>query len=98
VALTETPKYVASATLTEPRWADTTVLSGDLAAAIGELTAKPAGELQVPGRAPAVRSRLKQVMDAAPTPPSASPANTTGTSENCGKSRRTHARRAIEDV
>jgi dihydrofolate reductase len=34
-------------TLTAPRWADTTVLSGDLAAAIGELKAKPAGELQV---------------------------------------------------
>ena len=48
-ALNERPKYVASNTLAAPRWADTTVLSGDLAAAIGELKAKPAGELQVHG-------------------------------------------------
>jgi dihydrofolate reductase len=48
-ALNTKPKYVASNTLTDPRWADTTVLSGDLAAAIGELKSKPAGELQVHG-------------------------------------------------
>ncbi len=48
-ALNERPKYVVSNTITDPQWTDSTVLSGDVAAAIRELKDKPGGEPQVHG-------------------------------------------------
>ncbi|HEX4444427.1 MAG TPA: dihydrofolate reductase family protein [Galbitalea sp.] len=48
-ALGSKPKYVASRTLTDPTWSNTTVLGDDLYKAITELKASGDGELHVPG-------------------------------------------------
>jgi dihydrofolate reductase len=57
-ALNAQPKYVVSGTVTDPAWAGTTLLSGDLVTAVRELKAKPGGELQVHGSGTLVRTLL----------------------------------------
>ena len=58
-ALNTRPKYVASTRAFDPKWANTTVLSGDVAAAIRELKARPGRELHVPGSGALIRWLLE---------------------------------------
>ncbi|MFI9553037.1 dihydrofolate reductase family protein [Nonomuraea endophytica] len=61
IALNTKPKYVASTTLTEAKWPDTTILSTDL---IADLKARPGGELQVHGSGTLLRWLLdNQLVD-----------------------------------
>ena len=54
-ALNTKPKYLASTSLTDPKWAGTTVLTGDVAAAIRDLKTHQDGDLLVPGSGVLVR-------------------------------------------
>jgi dihydrofolate reductase len=55
VALNGRPKYVVSTSLQDPQWKGTSVLSGEVAAAIRELKAQADGDLLVPGSGVLVR-------------------------------------------
>src|SRR5438105_2980591 len=84
-ALNTKPKYVASTTLTDPRWTNTTVLSSEVASRLGfqladggrELKAKPGRDLQAqrrgrPLRPPARAGRTRPSSPVRSRPPSAS--------------------------
>jgi len=56
-ALNNAPKYVASTTLTEPlRWPNSTLLGGDVPAAVAELKKAPGNDLHIMGSGALIRS------------------------------------------
>lgn len=52
------PKYVASTTLTDPSWDNTTVIGGDLAGAVRELKEQPGGDIVQYGFGPVAHALL----------------------------------------
>jgi dihydrofolate reductase len=58
-SLNSTPKYVVSATLTEPLpWPNSTLLSGDVIEAVASLKQEPGGDLSTMGSGSLIRSLL----------------------------------------
>jgi dihydrofolate reductase len=57
--INNTPKYVASSTLANLEWANSTLVSGDLADFVTKLKAQPGKNIQVPGSPRLVRSLLR---------------------------------------
>ena len=57
--MNEMPKFVVSTTLRDPQWNNTTVLKGDLAADLDELTKRFKGDILVAGSGKLVQSLLE---------------------------------------
>jgi dihydrofolate reductase len=57
-ALTNTPKYVASTTLKEPIWPNTTLLRGDIPDAVAAVKARSRGVLAIMGSGELIRTLL----------------------------------------
>jgi len=58
--INNTPKYVASSTLESVTWRNTTLLAGDLGAAVRRLKARPGGTIVVNGSGTLVRALLRE--------------------------------------
>jgi dihydrofolate reductase len=57
--INEVTKYVASTTLREPEWANTTVLDGDLTAAVAWLKQEPGADILMHGYGPVAKTLLR---------------------------------------
>jgi dihydrofolate reductase len=58
--MTATPKVVVSATLKDPGWGPTTVISGDITTALTDLKQQPGGDITVAASATLVRFLLAE--------------------------------------